>query len=72
MKNQYDPEFTSKFRQVLRHDNLNLVLVINHDHIISFRRPFASSQAGSRYYFDVSNRKDFPVLLLSSEMRNCD
>ena len=55
---------SSAFRQFLRHGNSNLVLDINHDHIISFRRPFVSSQAGSRYYFSLSNRKYFPVFLL--------
>ena len=55
---------SSAFRQFLRHGNSNLVLVINHDHIISFRRPFVSSQAGSRYYFSLSNWKYFPVFLL--------
>ena len=44
-----DPKFASTFRQILRHGNFNLALVINHDHIISFRRLFASSQAGIRY-----------------------
>ena len=55
---------SSAFRQFLRHGNSNLVLDISHDHIISFRRPFVSSQAGSRYYFSLSNRKYFPVFLL--------
>ena len=55
---------SSAIRQFLRHGNSNLLLVINHDHIISFRRPFVSSQAGSRYYFSLSNRKYFPVFLL--------
>ena len=55
---------SSAIRQFLRHGKSNLVLVINHDHIISFRRPFVSSQAGSRYYFSLSNRKYFHVFLL--------
>ena len=63
-KNHYDPKFSSTFRQILRHGNFNLVLVINRDHIISFWRPFASSQSESRYYFSLSIRKCFPVLLL--------
>ena len=63
-KNHEVPKFASTFRQFLRHGNFNLVLVIKHDHIISSRRPFASSQGGSRYYFSLSNRKCFPVLLL--------
>ena len=58
-KNHLDPKFASTFRQIVRHDNFNLVLIINHDHIISFRRPFVSSQAGRRYYFSLSKRKFF-------------
>ena len=63
-KIHYDPKFASAFRQILKHGTFNLVLVINHDHIISFRRPFASSQAGGSYYFTLANRKCVPVLLL--------
>ena len=40
---------TSTSRQFQRHEILNLVLVITHYHIISFRCPFNSSQAGSRF-----------------------
>ena len=57
MKKSLDPNFASTFRQISRHGKSNLALVINHDHIISFRRPFVSSQAGSRYYFSLSNRE---------------
>ena len=54
------PNFLSTFRQILRHGNSNLALVINHHHIISVLRPFASSQAGSRYYFSLSKPEIFP------------
>ena len=63
-KNQFVLNFTSTCRQFLRHDVLHSVLVITHIPIISTRRPFVSSRAGSRYYFSLSNRKWFPVLLL--------
>ena len=40
------------------------ILVITKWQIISFRRPFISSQAGGKFYFSLSNLKRFPVLLL--------
>ena len=61
---QFDPQFTWTYRQTLRHGNLSLVLVDDHDHIISFRRSFVSFLAGSRYYFSLSNRNCILVLLL--------
>ena len=46
----YVLNFASTFRQIFRHDDLNLVLGTKHDHIISLRRLFISSQAGSFYF----------------------
>ena len=59
-----NPQSVSKVCQIRRHEDVNLVLLFKRDHIISLLRPFISSQAGSRYYFRLSNQKYFPVLLL--------
>ena len=47
----------------LRNENSTLVVVTEHDLIISFRRLFVSFQTGSRFYLSLSNWKRFPVLM---------
>ena len=40
VQNHRDPHFMSTFRQFLNHANSNPALVVKHDHILTFRRPF--------------------------------
>ena len=44
MKKSRSPQICADISSILRHDNFKLALVIKHDHIISSRRPFASSK----------------------------